>query len=289
MTGRLLSIVTLFTILDRVCEDTGDRDGFTMTTMHVMIVEDDHSLARLYDKVLRNRGFRTLRVASVTDALAQLSIFDPDVISVDWFLGLGHTTAPLLDRLKAMPPKHRPQTVLISGEIDKAALSTYADVYDCYLPKPVLGLQLLQTVQRLAQKASQERVPIQEISIATVASNVVVYTWRGAVTTAVIRGAMKPALAKARRIIWDVRELSFSRLDLRELAPERHRHLPRLRHLYIVHHEQQRQEIQFLANAFSKQLQTNIHYLTDMTEALALTSQKQPQPPRSSMASNTES
>ena len=101
----------------------------------VLIVEDDHDLARLYEKVLNRSGCQTEIVGSVDDAIRNLVKLAPDVVLLDWVLG--HETGEVLLRFLQGFESARPKVLLVSGRIRKDKLVTYANVVDKVLQKPV--------------------------------------------------------------------------------------------------------------------------------------------------------
>lgn len=203
------------------------------TRAHVLIVEDDHALSRLYAKVLQREGMRTLLLETVEDAHHHLTDFDPDVVSLDWQLAKG-TSAPILEAVAALPLATRPKVVLLSGNIHAQGIDAYNDIIETYLEKPVNAYALVETIRSLAQRATVERQPKQVVACTELGPGVMVMRWQGHVTASVLRSLMQPELAAAQAVIFDIRRLNIARLSL-EFQNGDHPPVPRLKRVWVVH------------------------------------------------------
>lgn len=203
------------------------------THAHVLIVEDDHALSRLYAKVLQREGMRTLMVETIEDALRHLGEFDPDVVSLDWQLAKG-TSAPILEAVRYISVETRPKVVLLSGNIHAPGIDAYNNVIETYLEKPINAHALVETIRSLAQRAAAERQPLQKVTCTNLGAGVVVMRWQGHITAAILRSLMEPDLATAQAVIFDIRRLNIARLDLTHHGEE-HPPVPLLRRVWVVH------------------------------------------------------
>lgn len=235
------------------------------TRAHVLIVEDDHALSRLYAKVLQREGMRTLLVETIDDARHHLTDFDPDVVSLDWQLATG-TSAPILESIAEIPIATRPKIVLLSGHIHAPGIDSHNHVIDAYLEKPVNAHALVEAIRALAQRAADERQPKQVVACTELGPGVMVMRWQGHVTTSVLRSMMEPQLATARAVIFDIRRLNITRLTLTHSDGE-HPPVPLLKQVWVVHDPDAGTDAHYLM----RYLRTDapIHYTTDYDAALA--------------------
>lgn len=239
------------------------------TRAHVLIVEDDHALSRLYAKVLQREGMRTLMVETIEDALHHLADFDPDVVSLDWRLASG-TSAPILEAIQYISIETRPKVVLLSGHIHAEGIAPYNDVIDTYLEKPVNAHSLVESIRALAQRAAIERQPLQKVLCTPLGDGVVNMRWQGHVTASVLRSLMEPELATAHAVIFDIRRLNIARLTL-EHQGEAHPPVPLLKRVWVVHDPDSETDAHYLM----RYLRTDapIVYTTDYDAALHAASQ----------------
>jgi signal transduction histidine kinase/DNA-binding response OmpR family regulator len=135
-------------------------DGQTPTAS-ILLVEDDPDIARLISTQLEKAGYETDTVASAEEALDQLRIVVPDLITVDVKLP-GMDGFALIERLSADPrTRNIPVLVITVHDDDPRGVRLGVTM----LPKPIDQQELLSTVAgmlRGADEAAQGGVLIIE-------------------------------------------------------------------------------------------------------------------------------
>lgn len=188
-----------------------------MAPTHVLVVEDDHVVARLYNKVMLSHGLRTLLLNTVESALAEFFRFSPDVIWLDWRIGDG-TSAPILDLLNTLPEQHRPHVVLVTGKVETEALKAYRHLISGVLVKPVNINSAIQFVEELAAAHAATRAPYGSYRVEPMhRPDVLMVTLRGALCLETMN-AIAEQVKGARGVVCDTRELAHHRLDFRNGA-----------------------------------------------------------------------
>ena len=122
----------------------------------VTIVEDDPSMSRALERILRIGGFRTATYASAEALLARDDALEGSCLVVDVQLP-GIDGFALHRRLAARG--NVPPVVFISAFDERAAAADAAALDACtFLAKPFRGRTLLETIDRLLSTGGGERV-----------------------------------------------------------------------------------------------------------------------------------
>jgi DNA-binding response OmpR family regulator len=116
-----------------------------MNSRHVLLVEDNDKLAKLYQKVLHHSGYETRTVDNTEEAIAMLIEFDPATVFLDWQLKDG-TCEPFLNHLQSLESANVPKIVIISAEVNVEDIDPYSDVVQQYFAKPVSIRDLVKNV-----------------------------------------------------------------------------------------------------------------------------------------------
>lgn len=235
------------------------------TPSAVLIVEDDQPLSRLYDKVLRNQGHHTCRVASAAQAVASLHRFSPDVIWLDWQLADG-TGAPVLDAIHRLPEANRPHVLLVTGQTRPADGSWVAAVVDEVILKPVNTHDAVQKVNALVARHQATRHPFGQYAISALPQGgAFVLTITGYLTAEQIR-ALAAAVQHMSVVIVDLRELALPRVNFLDPVWTTLDTFPRLRAVGIVHNGDG-ETLRMLPSMLS--LGVPFHFCTTLSEATA--------------------
>ena len=114
----------------------------------VLVVDDDSSITRMYDEVLRGEGYSVVTAASCADAVKKMDEIqgDADVLLVD--LGLPDGDGAELARTLASKHGSRP-TMYISGWTDEFWQLQDAPGRWLIIPKPVPLKKLIAAVRWL--------------------------------------------------------------------------------------------------------------------------------------------
>lgn len=237
-----------------------------MSYANVLIVEDDGTLGRLYNKVIKNQGHRTLHVHSVEEAMAAFFRFSPDVIWLDWQLR-DTTSRAMLDFVYSLPPQQRPSVLLVSGHVSDHDLQDYQGLIDRVLTKPVRTQDATHSVNELAQDHAAHREPYGELLMEPTAyGGVMRVTMRGYVS---VREVQKFAqhLSTSRGMILDLREVAASRLDLRSLQWGEMPIFTRMEAVVVVHNEDMTALAEMVPTLVGRDVA--VHSFSDMKAALA--------------------
>jgi len=235
-----------------------------MLSTHVLVLEEDDILSRMYEKALIHAHFKTLRCSTIDKAIDHLMEFDPDVVCIDWKLE-NNTTEGFLEYLQTLPARSIPRVMLLTDEIDHYHIMPYADLISGVLPKSMTITQLVYCVKALAQE-NPDRVPLQAIQHHLLAENVILMEWQGYITQKLIRRTMIPELYEMPRVILDIRKLNILRLDLSSFPPA-HSPLPHLEYLCVVHNPDDKLTAQFLTDYLRSAVDTHVSYCTDLEAA----------------------
>lgn len=181
--------------------------------VHVLIVEDDDKLARLYTKTLNHVGFSTRRVNNIDDAIFQTKKFDPDVICLDWQLG-DQVGEALLAYIAAMDEENVPKIVLASGRITKndlLAFTSFVNLIDVVLMKPVTISNLAATVKKLADEARTQRQLPCIVEIETLGEGQLQLVWQGRLDDKMVERLGEADILDAKVLVLD---LSTTHLEI---------------------------------------------------------------------------
>jgi len=124
--------------------------GQTDSAGRVLILEDDASLRRLYEKVLSRSGYEVKMAATIAEARGLLSHNHFDVFLCDVHLGNERGTS-LLEEQSAALNEQGTQVVMVSAEARYRALCEELGV-DFYLEKPVSLAALVTLLDRLTAR-----------------------------------------------------------------------------------------------------------------------------------------
>ncbi|MCB9438386.1 MAG: response regulator [Anaerolineales bacterium] len=184
-----------------------------MSHANVLIVEDDHALARLYEKILKKCGYRTLLVETIEAAHTQFFRFSPDVVWLDWQLEQG-TSRFLFDFIERLPPIHRPQVLVVSSEPDALDLLFYHYLIDATLTKPVTTQQATQMISELLDTRNPNHTPYGEVQRQVLFHEAVWFvTFRGYITAENVF-EVAGQIAALRGVVIDLRDIAYNRVDL---------------------------------------------------------------------------
>lgn len=212
--------------------------------VHVLIVEDDNLLSRMYHKVLTHAGYLTRRVQTVPQAINAIMSFDPDVICLDWQLE-DSTTAPVLEFLESLPPASLPAVLLASGAVREDDSAPYANLIQACLKKPITLDEMVTTVNCLAA-LRQHREPINHIVAYDLDDGVVHYVWAGHVTVPAIYRSVTPTLTAAHTIIFDIQDVTLQRLRAEDFMGFNGLELSQLERVMVVTTETEHGAVDFL-------------------------------------------
>lgn len=121
--------------------------GFSMADngLHILLIEDDLNLLRLYSKILRNAGHEVKMAATVSAAGMLVRDYHFDIWVVDVSVGklnMLHTMVSTSDFRRANA--HR---IIISGDVKQRDRATAMGL--TFLLKPISHQQLLDAIQAL--------------------------------------------------------------------------------------------------------------------------------------------
>jgi len=117
---------------------------------HVLIVEDQTDLNRLYTKYIQRSGFQTESVFSVEEANQFLETHNTDVIVMDLNLGDG-SGQYILDKIIKRPEFNHIKIVIVSGTLYVTERHIMLDRVNYALIKPVSPRELVTLVKTLWQ------------------------------------------------------------------------------------------------------------------------------------------
>ena len=126
-----------------------------MSRQHVLIVDDDKDIARLFQMVLSLMGFECVIVNSAKECLARLALSVPDIVLLDLRLGLEISGEDILLQIRANPRFKNTRVIVVTGY--PAMAEPISDLTDLILLKPVEIEQLKTLIQRLASVESKPR------------------------------------------------------------------------------------------------------------------------------------
>ncbi len=113
----------------------------------VLIVEDDHNTAQLFDTILARAGIATRMASDGNEAVALLEELHPDLVLLD--LGLpGMDGRQMVAFIRNHPQLEKTRIVIVSAYVDLIHEVRHSGA-DRYLAKPISPTQLIQIVKEL--------------------------------------------------------------------------------------------------------------------------------------------
>src|SRR5438094_8987029 len=128
-----------------------------MTGATVLIVDDEHTLARCAQAFLADHGYETEVASTGEKALELLASVQPDVVFADVRLP-GMSGIDLLKRIREFDPVLPVVMVTAYGTIEGAVAAVKLGAFD-YVKKRAH----LEVVKRLADRGRARRLPAQEL------------------------------------------------------------------------------------------------------------------------------
>ena len=113
---------------------------------HILLVEDEPELSRIYSGVLSRAGYRVTAVHSVSEAIDILKEEPILLVVTDWYLPDGNGSS-VCEKAREQNPQM--PVLLISGQANTHTLLENSTVVNAWLSKPVLADSLLSTVSQL--------------------------------------------------------------------------------------------------------------------------------------------
>lgn len=231
---------------------------------HILILEKDQKIARLYERVLEHHGYRTLRPHRVEDALHQFAAFDPDLICLDYEIGK-HNCVLLLEHLQQLEPHSRPQVILsASAGLDKALLP-YQQLIAQVFYKPVSVYQLVTTVEELGLHTNR-RVFQGYIHYELLRSQRIMISWSGYISDQLIQNSDNTILQNCREAIFDIRALNLLRFNFNALRQAQGHYLARFQRVMVLHRSEDREYAEMIQHYLGAGSST--HYFTSLDAAL---------------------
>jgi DNA-binding response OmpR family regulator len=130
-------------------------DSLQEPPKHILVMEDNDDLRRLYGKIFKNTGYDVYPAATLEEARSLLAMGHMDIILCDIHMGNENST-DLLREQAASLGKNGTKIIVVSGQAQYRPICEEMGV-DFYLEKPV-GLEtLLSLVERLADRQSFDR------------------------------------------------------------------------------------------------------------------------------------
>ena len=116
--------------------------------MHILLLEDEDALRKIYTKLLEKSGFEVTALADGWEGFKEGSLNNFDVVVTDYNMP-GMTGFECMETLLAMNPALR--FIFISGTGDDALIRQLKDhpQVAAFLPKPVKSAVLIETVSAI--------------------------------------------------------------------------------------------------------------------------------------------
>jgi adenylate cyclase len=117
------------------------------TTAHILIVDDDPAIRRMFQQLLTTSGYRVLAAATAEEALAYLDLVTPDLILMDFNLP-GMSGLEAIQRVKADTSKPFISVIMITARGDQTSKVEVLDAgADDFIVKPVELSELLARIR----------------------------------------------------------------------------------------------------------------------------------------------
>ncbi|MBK9714542.1 MAG: GAF domain-containing protein [Kouleothrix sp.] len=124
---------------------------------HILVVDDDPSIRRMFQLLLNDTGYRVSTAASGEEALAYLDLVTPDLVLMDLMLP-GINGQEVTERIKADQTKPFIPVILVTARNDPRSKVTALDAgADDFLVKPVEFAELLARVRAMLRLQRSQR------------------------------------------------------------------------------------------------------------------------------------
>lgn len=124
---------------------------------HILIVDDDPSIRRMFQLLLGDSGYRVSTASSGEEALAYLELVTPDLVLMDLMLP-GVSGQEVTERIKANSDKPFIPVILVTARSDQRSKVTALDAgADDFLVKPVEFAELLARVRAMLRLQRSQR------------------------------------------------------------------------------------------------------------------------------------
>lgn len=117
-----------------------------MAQLSILIIEDDHDVAQLYERVLQADGYATEIIRTGEAALARLAAALPHLVLLDLNLPPHVSGVEVLHHIRADARLSATRVIVVTGHLDLA--DDVRDQADRLLLKPVDVSQLREVVER---------------------------------------------------------------------------------------------------------------------------------------------
>jgi adenylate cyclase len=129
----------------------------TSEQAHILVVDDDPSIRRMFQLLLNDTGYRVSTVTSGEEALAFLELVTPDLVLMDLMLP-GISGQQVTERIKADTSKPFIPVILVTARNDPKSKVTALDAgADDFLVKPVEFAELLARVRAMLRLQRSQR------------------------------------------------------------------------------------------------------------------------------------
>src|SRR5215213_2122301 len=124
---------------------------------HILVVDDDPSIRRMFQLLLNDTGYRVSTATSGEEALAYMELVTPDLVLMDLMLP-GINGQQVTERIKADTDKPFIPVILVTAKSDQRAKVTALDAgADDFLVKPVEFAELLARVRAMLRLQRSQR------------------------------------------------------------------------------------------------------------------------------------
>lgn len=240
------------------------RQGIAIMS-HVLIVEDNDQLSRMYQKVLNHAGFKTLLVYNSQEAITMIRQFDPDLICLDWRLEVGNAK-PVLEFLRNLKPEHRPKVLVISAQVTKQDLEGYEDLVSAKLIKPVPLSELVWCAQAALRQT--RKLALQHSHVKSLAPDISQITLVGRISEQMVKVFQDPAIEASHTLVLDIRQFDVVGLNGRtpQVSLAIHDLVSQLRKVYVVYYNANKSDAQDFARTFFNEQEQ--YFYTSLDQAL---------------------
>src|ERR687884_2014287 len=135
-----------FSIIERARRPQADEGAFDLSGAHLLVVDDEESVALTVSEVLRQEGFKVETASSGEEAVARLSVGEYDLVLTDLHMEGGDGLSVLAEVQRRAPLTI---SIVLTGfaSVESAIAALRQGAYD-YLVKPCIIDDLKYTVRR---------------------------------------------------------------------------------------------------------------------------------------------